>query len=323
MQVLLIGLCAGVASALLFASLASGSTFSIALFYLAPLPVMLAGIGWSHAAALVAAATAAVGLGVGAGFWFLVAYLASVGVPAFLLSYFAMLARRTESGDLEWYPVGRIVLWSAAIATGTTALTIPAFGFDIETYRATLHQVFERLLRLQLETPAGQELRLPNGGDAGRVIGLLVLIVPPMAAALTMVVNLVNLWLASRIARASGRLRRPWPNLQAISFPHTTPMLLLGAIVLAFLLTSLVGMVAGVLAAALLMAYAILGLAVVHVLTRHLAARGLVLGVVWMMMLGLGWPVALAALIGLADSLFDLRGKMSPPNSNLPNQPKQ
>jgi hypothetical protein len=323
MQVLLIGLGAGIASALLFVSLASGSTLSIALFYLAPLPIMLAGIGWSHAAALIAMLTAAVGLGVGAGFWFLLAYLATVGIPAYILSYLAMLARTSaDGGDLEWYPAGRIVLWAAVIATGTTALTIPAFGFDIETYRATLRQVFDHLLHLQLGIPAGQDLKLPNGSDAGKVLELLVLIVPPMAAALAMVTNLFNLWIAGRIARASGKLARPWPDLSAIGFPNTTPILLLGTIALSYFLSSLVGAFAGVLAACLLMAYAILGLAVLHTLTRRLAARGLVLSVVWMMVLGLGWPLVVVALIGLAEGLLDLRGRMNPPNPNFPNQPK-
>lgn len=322
MQVLLIGLGAGVASALLFASLTSGSAFSIALFYLAPLPIMLAGVGWSHVAALIAVAAAAAGLGAGESFWFMLAHLASVGVPAYILSYLAMLARPAADGaDFEWYPAGRIVLWSAVIATVTTALTIPAFGFDIETYRATLRHIFDRLLRIQLEIPAGQDLKLPSGADAGKVLELLVLIVPPMAAAIAMVTNLVNLWLAARIARASGKLARPWPDLPAIDFPTATPILLLGAIAFCFFLNSLAGMMAGVLAACLLMAYALLGLAVLHVLTRRLVARGLVLSVLWMMVLGLGWPVAIAALIGLAEGLFDLRGKMDP-NSNLPNQPK-
>lgn len=321
MQVLLIGLGAGIASALLFAALSSGSALSIGLFYLAPLPIMLAGVGWSHVAALVAVATAATGLGAGVGFWFLVAHLSIVGIPAYLLSHLAMLGRPAVNGELEWYPVGRIVLWSAIIAVGTTALTIPAFGYDIETYRATLRQVFERLLRIQLEIPQGQELKLPNGADAGRVLDLFVFVVPPMAAALTMVTNLANLWFAGRIARASNRLKRPWPDLSATMFPGMTPVLLLGAMVLTFL-GSLVGMMAGVLTACLLTAYAIMGLAVMHAITRRLAARGMVLGVVWLMVLGLGWPAVALALIGLADGLFDLRGKMKPPHSNFPNPPK-
>ena len=48
MQIVLIGLGAGAAAALLFASVISGAWLSVVLFYLAPLPVMLAGLGWSH-----------------------------------------------------------------------------------------------------------------------------------------------------------------------------------------------------------------------------------------------------------------------------------
>jgi len=42
----LIALAAGAASALMFASIISGALFSLVLFYLAPLPLMVAAIGW-------------------------------------------------------------------------------------------------------------------------------------------------------------------------------------------------------------------------------------------------------------------------------------
>src|SRR6476619_2755422 len=61
-QVLLIGLGAGAAAALLFASVASGSPISVVLFYLAPLPILIAALGWSHWAALIAAVVASASL---------------------------------------------------------------------------------------------------------------------------------------------------------------------------------------------------------------------------------------------------------------------
>ena len=57
LQTVLVGLGAGAASALLFASVTSGVILSIFLFYLAPLPIMIAAQGWSHWAGLVAAVT--------------------------------------------------------------------------------------------------------------------------------------------------------------------------------------------------------------------------------------------------------------------------
>ncbi len=315
-QIVLIGLGAGVASALLFASIVSGSPISILLFYLAPLPILLAGIGWNHLAALIAALAAAAGLGVLFGFWFFIAHIAGVGVPAYLLAYLAMLGRQAPGGALEWYPAGRLVLWGAGIAAVSTALTIPVFGSDLDSYRATVKQIFERVMRLQFGTPAGEPLRLPNGGDPNAALDLLATVMPPMAAAIAMLTTLMNLWLAGRIARVSGRLARAWPDLSQINFPALTPVVLLAAIALSFL-ASVVGIAAGMLAACLLLAYAILGFAVIHQLTRALSARGVILGAVWLVVLVLGWPAIVVALIGLADGLLDLR-KINKPNSNLP-----
>ena len=58
MQVVLVGLGAGAAAALLLASVVSGSIAAIFLFYLAPLPILIAALGWSHIAGLIAAAVA-------------------------------------------------------------------------------------------------------------------------------------------------------------------------------------------------------------------------------------------------------------------------
>ena len=55
MRMVFIGIGAGAAAALLFASVASGALLSILLFYLAPLPLMIAALGWSHWAGLIGA----------------------------------------------------------------------------------------------------------------------------------------------------------------------------------------------------------------------------------------------------------------------------
>ena len=313
-QIVLIGLGAGFTSALMFASIAAGSPVSILLFYLAPLPILLAGIGWSHVAALIAAILAAAGLGAAFGFWFFLAHLVGIGIPAYLLAYVAMLARHEPDGTLEWYPVGKLVLWTAGIAAASTALTIPAFGTDLETYRATVKQIFERVIRLQLGTPASEPLKLPNGGDANTVLDVLATVMPPVAATIAMLTTLFNLWLAGRIARMSGRLVRTWPDISEMSFPAMTPVVLLAAIALSFL-ASIVGVAAGMFAACFLLAYIILGFAIIHQLTRPITSRGIILSAVWLGVLVLGWPAIIVALIGLVDGLFNLRKT----HANLPN----
>ena len=53
MTTILIALAAGSASALMFASIVSGALISLVLFYLAPLPLMVAALGWGPLAATV------------------------------------------------------------------------------------------------------------------------------------------------------------------------------------------------------------------------------------------------------------------------------
>ena len=126
--IVLIALAAGCASALMFASIISGALISLLLFYLAPLPLMVAALGWGPlcaddrrhrrghrprrdlrpallhrlcrrgcAARLVARPSRAAGPAGG--------QLPTPGNGA------APAAAR-----LEWYPVGRILLWIAGFA---------------------------------------------------------------------------------------------------------------------------------------------------------------------------------------------------------------
>jgi hypothetical protein len=312
MQILLIGLGAGAAAALLFASVASGSLLSVLLFYLAALPILIAALGWSHWAALVAAAFAALGLASVFGSFFLFAFLLGVGVPAWWLGYLALLARPGASGspeDLEWYPVGHLVVWAALIgAIGVTA-AIPHFGTDAQSFNAALGRGFERMIRLQTHTPADAPLELPGVTDPKRVIDFLVMVVPPAAAVLATVTHVFNLWLAARIVKVSGRLRRPWPEIAAMTFPAWAPLLLAVAIAASFA-GDLIGIVAGILGASLLMAYAIIGFAVLHAITRNLTSRALLLAGTYFIVLTFGWPVIAMTLLGLVDTMFNLRGRI-------------
>src|SRR5438045_9100622 len=63
MMALVIALVAGAASALMFASTISGALLSVFLYFLAPLPLMVAAFGWGWLSAALAGAAAGIGLG--------------------------------------------------------------------------------------------------------------------------------------------------------------------------------------------------------------------------------------------------------------------
>lgn len=309
LQIGLVGAGAGAAAALLFASVTSGTWMSVPLFYLAPLPIMIAGLGWSHWSALVAAVAASAALGVAFGGVFFLAFLAGAGLPAWWLGYLALLARLSENGAtpaLEWYPPGRLVVWAAVLAALVVIVAIPNFGLDAESFRAGLTKSLSRLLRP--ETGGVPDATLPGASSEDRIVGFLVAAVPPAAAVIATITSIFNLWLAARIVKFSGRLTRPWPALAEMTFPKLFSAALALAIALSFL-DSLVGIVAGVLSAAMLMAYGVLGFAVLHSITRDIRGRPFVLGGIYGSVLIFGWPVLALCVLGIAETAFDLRAR--------------
>jgi hypothetical protein len=295
---------------LLFASVTTGVWLSIPLFYLAPLPIMIAGLGWSHWAAMVAGVGGGLALAVAFGPIFLLTFLAGVGLPAWWLVYLAMLARQIANGGgvpaLEWYPPGRLVVWAAILGGLVVVVAIPNFGFDGESFRTGLHRALTQVLRVDTEAAPGDS----GASNAGRLIDFLVVAIPPAAAVLATITNVLNLWLAGITVKFSGRLARPWPALEAMTFPRLLTAALAAAIILSFA-GGLVGVVAGVLSASLLMAYGVLGFAVLHAITRRSGARGFLLGGIYAAVLVFGWPVLALCLLGLLDSTFDLRARIA------------
>ncbi len=309
-QIVLIGLGAGAAAALLFASVLSGSALSIILFYLAPLPILIAGIGWSHWSALIAALAAAASLAMIFGGFFFVAFSIGIGLPAWWLSYLTLLARPApNTTDVEWYPAGRVVVWAAIFGALVVVATIPNFGWSIESFNATLRSALEKLFRAQLRTPAGTPLEIP-GADTKRLLDFLVIVTPLGIAVVSTVINLANVWLAARIVRISGRLRRPWPALPQMQFAAYTPMLLAFAVAGSFL-SGMAGLIASIVAVALFTAYAALGFAVLHSVTAGIGARPMILGVAYLASTAVYWIGFAVALIGIADGMLDIRGRVS------------
>ena len=253
MMLWLIAFGAGAASALMVAAVATGSALAVPLFYLAPLPVLIAGLGWSHLAALVAASTAAVLTGLFFGLELTLAYVAGVGLPAYVMSYLALMARQSgPDAPLEWFPAGRLVLAAAVLGSLAVASLVPLVAGDFAEYEAALRALFQAMLSER----AGEA-----GPDAERLADLLVAVMPPAAAVVTMATQLANLWLAGHIARMSGRLVRPWPDLSAMALPKAAAALLAGSFLASIVTSGFIGLLVELLAATLLLAFGLLGLA--------------------------------------------------------------
>jgi Predicted membrane protein (DUF2232) len=305
MQNVLVGLGAGAAAALL---VASGSLLSVFLFYLAPLPILIAALGWSHWSGLTAAVIASVCLGLAFGGLFFMTFLVGIAVPAWWLGYLALLARPTAGGEVEWYPPGRLVLWAAALAALVVTVALFQVGSDEEAIRNGLKAGIERVLRQETGIAADEPLSFPGIAEPEHLVDLFVVVMPPVAAMASVLTLILNLWMAGRVVRLSGRLKRPWPDIPAMTFPRYAPALLAAAAVISFV-PDIVGLVASLFAATMLVAFTMHGFAVLHVLTRGLPGRAAMLGGAYVFVATLGWPALAAALLGVAESIFKWRAR--------------
>jgi hypothetical protein len=311
MQILLIGLGAGAASALLFASIVSGTALAFLLANFALLPIMIAAIGWTHFAGLAALLIAAAGLALTLGGWIALAFLIGIGLPAWWIAYLALLARPGASeGSIEWYPVGRIVVWTAIIAAAVTIISMLRYGLDAAQMQAGLRRELEQALRFLTGAPNDGPLRLPNIRNPDRLLDILTLIVPPMKATALTVTSLLNLWLAGLVVRTSGRLRRPWPAIAEMTFPSFAPTALAIAVAMT-LLPDLLGLVGSMFTASLLLAYALLGFAVMHAVTTGVGGRGFMLTGLYASVVLFGWPIIVMSALGLIETMISLRARVA------------
>jgi len=316
----LIALIAGTASALMFASIVSGALISLVLFYLAPLPLMVAAIGWGPLYASLGGIAAAIGLGAIFGLPYCIAFAVTVAVPAWWLGHLVLLGRHVASmapaatvvaptePEIEWFPVGRILLWIAGFAVLTTFAALLTLGSDAETITGTLKRGLMRILRAADPQASG---------ETDQFIDALIRIAPAAAAIVSMMTLTLNLWLSAKVTATSGRLRRPWPDLKTAELPAMTLAVL--CIALAFCFTGgLLAIVAQIATAALMMAYALTGFAVLHTLTLALKSRTFWLGSTYTVVVVFGWPVIAMVILGLADAVFGfrerfLRNRQPPP----------
>jgi len=308
---LLIAIAAGCASALMFASISSGALIALLLFYLAPLPLMLAAIGWGPAGAAVGGLLAGVTLGVIFSLPYLVAFLLTVALPAWWLGHLVLLGRplpvQSASGpngvpattpSIEWYPVGRILLWIVGFATLTTTAALLTLGTDSASITAALRHGLGRIMQL----PASST----SGAESSQLVDALASLAPAAAAIISMMTLTLNAWLAAYVTSASGRLRRPWPALREVSLPPMTLVALSIALALCFT-GGLLALIAQIASAALLLAYAFTGFAVLHTVTLAMKSRSILLSLTYAIVLVFGWPAVAMVGLGIADAFFNIR----------------
>ena len=306
---LLTGVGSGLASALLFYSATRGSPLlSSFLLLLTPLPALIAGLGWGWLPALIGGFAASAAMLAIASVPFAVGYFLALGGPSALSAYLAYLNRAGADGVVQWYPPGRLLAVMSLYGGALPILVMPLLGGSYEVLREPMGEYFRRF-----SARTAADLNMPPLSEAQieSLSEFLLNVLPAALSAYWLILFTINLYLAARIARASDRLGRDWPDLAALAYPAGFPLIAVAAFAASFA-PGVVGLVGTSFSGALLVAYLIAGLALMHFLARGRAPW--LLWLVYGALFLLGPYAALALIIaGLIEPILNLKRRLGAP----------
>ncbi len=368
---------AGLAAALLSMLAVQKTSAALAVGFVAPLPIMIATLGFGPVAGLVAAACGAIAVGVfdvrpgvlaiaqfdrldATGLDVLV-FLASVAVPAWLMARAARLAPASprppkavglrrggfdESGltgaklggigpaglgtaglgalglgalglgrqpvRVEERVLGTILALAVAFASVSVALDLAVAAAKAGGFAAFVAGTVKKAAPI-IEALLSARQVVPSGVDVDKVALVVTWAQMPLMTAAEVVVLVFNLWLAARIAQASHLLAAPWPDVPGhLRTPRPLALVLAVALGLSFA-GNLVGALGLIVSGALLMAFALQGLAVLHALTRGKSYRFPLLIIIYLTMgMLMPWLLVGYGLLGLVDTAFAFRDRRKP-----------
>jgi uncharacterized protein YybS (DUF2232 family) len=210
---------------------------------------------------------------------------------------------RQHAAESRFYPLSRILAHAAIFACVVAALVITTIVLDAGGFDSLAARVAPRILEL-----FGPR-ELPPGTDLHELSLFYVRLFPPVMTAIYLSLALANLWLAGRIAQVSNILVRPWPDTaHALRLPRPFALAFLGSVALCPL-DGFTGAIATCGAAALGLAFALEGLAVIHFVTRGNKFRTPLLAAAYVVTVIVPPMLIAFAAIGLADAGFSFRDR--------------
>lgn len=308
---ILIGIGSGLASAVLAYSAVRGNVLlKLVLFILTPLPVLIVAFGWGVIATVAGALAGAVIMTIAGGPALGLTFLLVLGIPAMLVAWLADLGRPSVDGlTTDWFPAGGIL---AAFATYGGLIPVFFLPFVGGTYTTMKPQMLPFVSRAMKQMQAQFGAQPLTDAQIEAFTDIMITALPASIAAYWVLLFAINVYLAGRIALASGRFIRPWPDLHALQPP---PWLAL-ALAATMLLTMLSGgprVLGASMTGALIVAFTLYGLSVIHAISR-----GRVPWMLWLTYAGLLNPAGpyatiLVALLGLIEPLINLRKRFAKP----------
>jgi hypothetical protein len=297
LQTMGIGALAGATTALLCLGLAGGSALAVLLFFISPVPLMLAGLGFGLKSALIGAFVAIAGTLAFANGMVAAVVALAIAVPACASAFWLNLARPAEEiggpqGKLAWYPLADVI-FAISLMTGFAYVVFGAMiGYGPEIAAQLTAELIERF------RATNPEIVFTPEGEAS-LREFLLTSIPVLQPFFWMLTLTLSIYIAVAVAARSGLTRRPKEDWTlALRMPRNATFAFLAAVVASFMPGSL-GHAGGTFAGALGAGFTMAGFAMLHARTRGMAGRMAILLLAYLSVVFIGFTVLFFFIAGV------------------------
>ena len=279
--------------------------FFIGFLLLVPVPLFLAGLGIGRSDAIVATLIFAALVIMEMREW-APYFLAIYALPALILCLLATRYRYDETGQLFWYPTGRLLIILALYPVLVYGL-VSALA-DSKGIEAVMHNVSTIFVDKLLQSGPNNGLDSPE--NRLRVIANVTTLLP-VCALIGWIFALAISGMWAQIALTSNKLAlRPMPSLVDIDLPMAYLVLLAIMVLLAYFYEGSVAYFARGTLVPMSMPYFMLGLGVIHLWARQSKHKSIWLTLTYFLLM-LQWPMVLVAALGVVEPWLHIRTKIT------------
>ncbi len=265
-QSIAVGIFAGIASAMLVLSALAFPLLNFLFMFLSLVPVLVAGIGWSNRAGIIALLIGAIILGIATSPFVAALFAGALFAPAAWIAHLTNLARPADEiggpqGDLAWYPLSRLFLYICGISAALSSLQILAVG-DSQEMRDTYLMLLEEFIA---QTPEAETNPLSSMEAA---IDQFLAIMPFLLGAFLVLLLFFGWYVSARLADKFGRSKRPRDDLPAQLRMPPIAIPILGAGLIVYFVGGGLSAAGLAITGAFTAGFTLSGLAMLHFATR-------------------------------------------------------
>jgi hypothetical protein len=264
-------------------------------------PLFIAGLSLGLPAALMATAVASVSVMTAGGLLGGIVHALVNALPVLILLNRALLSRRAPDGGVEWYPPGLLVAWLSGLAAVTLGVLLTILAMGQGGMAGSVHRQIELIL----------PMFGPNQESLRPLFEIVAPILPAIIVAAWMLVTMANGAIAQAITTGMRRALRPALKIAETELPNWLAIALVIAAGVVLIGHGLIGTIAANATVILLVPFVVLGLAVVHLATRGVRARGFLLGGLYAVTAILTWPLIVIIALGLIEQGFGLKRRIA------------